>query len=1197
MYVLRNSKNVIKRFFALFVIAIFFATSFVVIFQNIGSETISADFDAFYSSLMSMFEYDEVVLGEEEYILSDEDVLVTETVATQYSLQTYQSDIEGFYIVENCNIEEDSVVTESTTYNRLIIYYDGTLDSYGAVLTAEIDNLHIFQYENAEDTASAYEYYSSLNLSVSYDALVTLEDYTVEEVYEETTVSTSYTNPWTDKTFNSWGASYVGYASYVENMCARNDSLNEVVVVVIDSGINTSHVLFEDRILYNYGKNFTTETSTSGYEFEDLSGHGTHVSGIIAESTLDNVKILPLKVLDSEGSGKVSYITAAYAYVKTLADTLNIKVINLSIGVTDSDGKGTTNSSLINSIEELYDEKYNILSVVSAGNERMDTETCSPANAPNAITVSAVAQSGSSVVFAYSYSNYGDEVDLCAPGTSIYSAYIGSSTRYATLSGTSMAAPHVTAAVALLYSNPALEDIFGDGEELTPSLVTSKLKEFAIDYGDEGDDIYYGAGLVNVADIGAVYYGYVTFSRSGGEYDQQVTLALSLSGVRLEGLSNNYTIYYSLESYDGEGSQDFVEYTSPIQISSTTKVTAYAKYGNEVYEKYGYEATYTSSELYIFGYYDVLSNYEFTLTDDGYVLTAYSGTLTTLILPSTYNGKDVVALGEYAFNGTNVTTLTLPDSIKTINAYAFKDNTKITTIRGGTVEVGDYAFYGASNLKTMDVEITYIGDYSFYNCKKLTALSVENVTYLGSRALAYCSSLTSLQLYDVNKIGDYAISVSGVTEIWIGKNISSIGSQESLSITTVYGYSGTASEIFAYVNNFNFVDLTLQFTKDLNSEVYILSGSNLTIDFDYSGLEVTATIYKNGSTYTEITSGLTYTLVGLSNDDKIYIELVDYYGETVQSNTLTVYTLEEGNSISVSYDSTGEQAEEYFDVYVNGNLISSGDLFASGEEITIVVEAKEGYVLTSVQTYINSENQEQLSENNTTCEFTVSESDDVIIIVTVAPIEELDVTFSFTDGSAQIYVDDSLVEDSYTINRGDELTFKIVADSGYDFSYVLVDGYSLILEEEGYDEDGNCYRIYTIENVVTNVEVFVVLTERVYSIQIIHGSGGTVSWSGSDETYSNSQVFIISASEGYQIDFVSINGQIVEVSNNTIILNDISEDYEIVISFKKISNSFFSGPVAIYFIIFIAIFIIFIIARIILHFVRKKNDKWMTSSK
>ncbi len=1199
MVAVKKSKRFMAIFVALLLVAICFFVALISILQNSSKDAL-AEFEAFNSALMSMYDYDEeIVLSEDDYIIEDGEVLVTEEVAV--SLQTYESNITGFYTLKSYTIEDNVVVAEGV-YNRLIVYYDGDLDSCGAIAKAEYNTLHIFQYENATDAQYAYEYYSSLNLSVSYDEVVTMTDVTVEEVFdEEETVSTSYTNPWTDKTFKSWGSTYVGYSSYVENMCVRNDSLNEVIVVVVDSGINTSHVLFENRILYDYGKNFTTETSTTSYEFEDFNGHGTHVSGIIADNTLDNVKIIPLKVLDSNGSGKVTMITSAFEYIQTLAETLDIAVVNLSIGLSS----GGTSTNLNNAINNLY-EDCDILSVVAAGNDSSDTKSASPANATNALAVSALMLSNGTLTFAKSYSNYGDEIFLSAPGSSVYSAYIGSSTRYATLSGTSMAAPHVTAAVALLYSNPILAENLADG--LTASNVKTLLAENATDLGDNGKDIYYGYGCVNIADIGATIYGYVTFSVTSGEFQSNsrtngsFTLYLSFE-TSLSDLKNNYTIYYSTDD-TSEENMVFVEYNNSvgIKISKTTKVSAYVKYDEE--NKYGYERSFITSELYLFDNYDIMSNYQFTQTDGGYILSAYNGTLSTLIVPSTYNGENIIAVGEYAFSGTNVTTLYLPDTIKTISANAFRDNTKIVQINCESTEVvvENYAFYGCTNLETLNIEnITYIGNYAFYNCKKLAELSAENVTYLGSRALAYCTSLSSLKLYNIEKISDYAISATGMTEIWLGQNISSIGLQNSLSLTTVYGYSGSVAETFAYTNNSDFVDLTLNFTQNLNSNTYIIV-SSLDISVQYTGLQVSATIYKGNQIVAtvssdEINQTLTRTINSIQDGDEIYVKLVDYYGNELNSEVMTVNVVDSDDTFSVSY-SSGNQ--ENYSVYVNGDLISSGDLFlkeTDETEIVITIESESGYILTSVRAYVGNQIAWQLGESATSCQFTVSVGDDVQIYVTSELLEEFDVTFN-TDGLAKIYVDDNEVDEVYVANRGENLTFKVVANAGYDFSYVLADGYSLTLLEEGYDDDGNCYRIYSVDQeILSEMSVTVVLKSRVITIQVTHGSGGTVSTSGEVVAYGTSQVLTISASEGYEIDFVSINGVEVEVRNNTITLSNLTEDCNIVISFKKTTSSFFSGSVGTYFIIFAVIFVLFAVAKVVLYIVQKKSKKWHTSQK
>ena len=223
-------------------------------------------------------------------------------------------------------------------------------------------------------------------------------------------------------------------------------------IAILDTGIHTSH---SDLNVYHQ-KTFVSGTSSGN----DDSGHGTHVAGIAAakDNSIGVVGIAPgaklwaIKVLDSNGVGALSTIIKGIDYIRQYVS--QIEVANLSLSC---QCKSTAFDTAINNAV-----KAGITFVVAAGNSGKDASTFSPANNPNVITVSAIGDSdgkcgakGLSTGYGRddtlaSFSNYGGVVDMAAPGTKIYSTYKGNS--YSTMSGTSMAAPHVAGAAALYES-------------------------------------------------------------------------------------------------------------------------------------------------------------------------------------------------------------------------------------------------------------------------------------------------------------------------------------------------------------------------------------------------------------------------------------------------------------------------------------------------------------------------------------------------------------------------------------------------------------------------------------------------------------------------------------------------------------------------------------------------------------------------
>ena len=235
-----------------------------------------------------------------------------------------------------------------------------------------------------------------------------------------------------------WGLDRIDqHALPLSTTYAYNADGTGVTVYIIDSGINLTHTEFTGRVFTGF------DGITSGGTASDCDGHGSHVSGTVGGSTYGvakNVTLVAVRVLDCAGHGTVSGVIAGLNWMT--ANRVLPAVANMSLGGGFS---SAFNTAVANSIAA------GITIVVAAGNSAGDACLESPSSAPAAITVGATSISD---VFA-SYSNRGTCVDINAPGSSITSAYIGSNTATAILTGTSMASPHVAGAAALyLQGNP-----------------------------------------------------------------------------------------------------------------------------------------------------------------------------------------------------------------------------------------------------------------------------------------------------------------------------------------------------------------------------------------------------------------------------------------------------------------------------------------------------------------------------------------------------------------------------------------------------------------------------------------------------------------------------------------------------------------------------------------------------------------------
>ena len=230
----------------------------------------------------------------------------------------------------------------------------------------------------------------------------------------------------------------------------RTDA-SAVGIAIIDTGICLTH----PDLSVGSGISYVTGISSAN----DDNGHGSHVAGIAAakinglgvRGVAPNAKLFPVKVLNSTGSGTLSAVIAGVNWVTKNARFKGIKVANMSLGFSAT--STTLNSAITKSVSA------GVTYVVAAGNNALDASTFSPANHPSVIAVSAVADEdgdcgadglatyyGADDSFA-TFSNYGAVVDIAAPGVTIYSTYKNDG--YATMSGTSMAAPHVVGCAAL----------------------------------------------------------------------------------------------------------------------------------------------------------------------------------------------------------------------------------------------------------------------------------------------------------------------------------------------------------------------------------------------------------------------------------------------------------------------------------------------------------------------------------------------------------------------------------------------------------------------------------------------------------------------------------------------------------------------------------------------------------------------------
>ncbi len=623
----------------------------------------------------------------------------------------------------------DSSVYENLPENafeshRLIVKSKETIDYQGAIdYVSGYNDLFVLQYDSEFSTKKAYEYYIKCD-SIEYVepdliAEATIDDIPGEDlpdeeagVFDEVKAAAL-----------EWLSDKIGFSDIKEKLAERIKD-DYVLVAVIDSGVDTDHELLKGRLV---GSNVNFSSSGDRNSAEDDYGHGTHVAGILANNTLSNVKIKPYKVLNESGRGSMSSIAVAV----DMAVQDGADIINLSLS---ADGES---QAMTDAINNAVANDVNV--VVAAGNSSkdLDKKYVCPASIKSAITVSATDRNDNLA----SFSNYDGTIDIAAPGTDIESSYLDN--KYLSLSGTSMAAPQVSAGIALIQS--ILKDEPASNCE-------AMIKDYAIKmYEIEGEN-HFGAGILFLKYLldGMPTVASPVFSVESGSFSEAFNLEISCPDKDAE-------IYYLVYDTNLESINlfDSIKYSKPIKITVDSKVFAIAV------------AKGKKPSSIVTVEYDRVGDTEedfYDINTLGYI-TAYYGSEPDIIVPGVIKDTVVKGIGINAFSGNKyIQNVTLPDSCQKINASAFKNCSSLVSVSGtGITDVATSVFEGSSVETIVFPKLSSIEAYAFSGCSNLSSITLSKVKEIKSYAFQNTANLKEITCNELTEMSMGVFSQSGIT--------------------------------------------------------------------------------------------------------------------------------------------------------------------------------------------------------------------------------------------------------------------------------------------------------------------------------------------------------------------------------------------------------------------------------------------------
>ena len=430
--------------------------------ENINDNMWDISFDL--NSKVAIVDEEEVQMTELFGISEDElDTIVKTSSFKEFLEDNLTGEVEyvnGEVVITNPYSSEALIVE---TENVDILNTDNLKE-----INPVVDDIYVVKYNDAKSTKEAYYELcqNSQIINISRDVKVYASD-------EEAEVSEL------NNMNSAWGTAFCGMDMYKKYLNYSNNT-NTVRVAVLDTGIYSSHEVFKgtdygDRIDYTYAHNYISNNTN----VTDDNGHGTAVAGVIAEATPNNVKIVPIKVMDDKGRG---YLSAVFSGIGAVYQ--NVDVINISLGSKISDVSPNNQTMYDSTLRRA--RNAGVIVCCAAGNSANEGVTAVeyPAASDYAYGVAAIDEDKQRCDF----SNYGSSINYSMPGHNIVLPGITGQDAYVLTSGTSFASPCLAAAAALVKL---------EHPDYTFDQVDAELTKNVGDIGNTGKDIYYGKGYVD----------------------------------------------------------------------------------------------------------------------------------------------------------------------------------------------------------------------------------------------------------------------------------------------------------------------------------------------------------------------------------------------------------------------------------------------------------------------------------------------------------------------------------------------------------------------------------------------------------------------------------------------------------------------------------------------------------------------------